>query len=80
MTDKTVDLRISTAIPAGMIIFMNDTRVTGVLMPGEKLKKLPECVTTVHFSSADFPGGVAELQRWANEVVLAARKSGRSSR
>jgi hypothetical protein len=53
MTDKidaTVNTRLSTAIPAGMIIWTNGEHITGVHLPGSG-----EVIPPKHFTTAD-PG------------------------
>lgn len=64
-TRPMLHVRVSTAIPRGMVIWTNGECIVGVHWIGAAVPPLPDHVTMVHFSAEDFPGGSSQVAAFA---------------
>jgi hypothetical protein len=66
---QKVQACVSTAIPKGMVVFLNGERVVAIHTAETPVSAPPVSCTSVHFSSENFPGGSADVARWVAETM-----------
>jgi hypothetical protein len=69
---QEVQACVSTAIPKGMVVFLNGERVVAIHTADNPVSAPPIYCTTVHFSAENFPGGSADVARWVFETLAGA--------